>query len=56
MQNNPQVVFERLFGDGSSMETKARANQSLSLLDSVLGEATPQAKLRRRTVRDSIHI
>jgi len=40
MQNNPQVVFERLFGDGSSMdERKLRRNQSLSLLDSVLGEA-----------------
>jgi hypothetical protein len=41
MQNNPQVVFERLFGDGSSMaERKLRRNQSLSLLDSVLGEAS----------------
>ena len=40
MQNNPQVVFERLFGDGSSMaERKLRRDQSLSLLDSVLGEA-----------------
>jgi hypothetical protein len=41
MQNNPQVVFERLFGDGSTdAERKARRRQSLSLLDSVLGEAT----------------
>ena len=40
MQNNPQVVFERLFGDGNSMEQrKARRDESLSLLDSVLGEA-----------------
>jgi hypothetical protein len=40
MQNNPQVVFERLFGDGNSMaERKARRDQSISLLDSVLGEA-----------------
>jgi len=40
MQNNPQVVFERLFGDGNSMaERKLRRDQSLSLLDSVLGEA-----------------
>jgi hypothetical protein len=40
MQNNPQVVFERLFGDGNSMaERKVRREQSLSLLDSVMGEA-----------------
>jgi len=36
MQNNPQVVFERLFGDGSTdAERRARRAQSLSLLDSV---------------------
>ena len=41
MENNPQVVFERLFGDGNTAaERKARRSQSLSLLDSVLGEAT----------------
>ncbi len=41
MQNNPQVVFERLFGDGSTdAERRARRQQSLSLLDSVLGEAS----------------
>jgi hypothetical protein len=46
MQNHPQVVFERLFGDGSTdAERKARRRQSLSLLDSVLGEA---ASLQRR--------
>ncbi len=40
MQNNPQVVFERLFGDGSTdSERRARRQQSLSLLDSVMGEA-----------------
>ncbi len=40
MQNNPQVVFERLFGDGNDLDQrKARRKQSLSLLDSVLGEA-----------------
>src|SRR6266581_6748953 len=39
MQNNPQVVFERLFGDGSTdAERRARREQSLSLLDSVMGE------------------
>jgi hypothetical protein len=46
MQNNPQVVFERLFGDGSTdAERRARRQQSVSLLDSVRGEA---AALQRR--------
>src|SRR6202162_1653816 len=41
MQNNPQVIFERLFGDGSTdAERRARRQQSVSLLDSVLGEAS----------------
>lgn len=45
MQNNPQVVFERLFGDGSTdAERAARRRQSLSLLDSVLGEAAALQK------------
>src|SRR5262245_59859452 len=39
MQNSPQVVFERLFGDGSTdAERKARRDLSVSLLDSVVGE------------------
>jgi hypothetical protein len=41
MQNNPQVVFERLFGDGNTAkERAARRQQSLSLLDSVTAEAS----------------
>ena len=41
MQNNPQVVFERLFGDGNTAaQRKARRDQSISLLDSVMGEAS----------------
>jgi hypothetical protein len=41
MENNPQVVFERLFGDGNSPAERAlRREQSISLLDSVLGEAS----------------
>jgi hypothetical protein len=41
MQNNPQVVFERLFGDGNTAAQRAtRRNQSLSLLDSVRGDAS----------------
>ena len=36
MENNPQVVFERLFGDGSTREEReARRRQSLSLLDAM---------------------
>jgi len=36
MENNPQVVFERLFGDGSTdAERSARRRQALSLLDAV---------------------
>jgi hypothetical protein len=39
MQNNPQVVFERLFGDGATDEERsARRRESLSLLDSVLDD------------------
>jgi Protein of unknown function (DUF1552) len=36
MERNPQVVFERLFGDGSTNEERvARRTQALSLLDAV---------------------
>src|SRR5438094_1832463 len=39
MQNNPQIIFERLFGDGSTDTLRrARREQSLSLLDSVMGD------------------
>ncbi|PYS33551.1 MAG: hypothetical protein DMG14_31540, partial [Acidobacteria bacterium] len=39
MEHSPQVVFERLFGDGSTdAQRKARRQQSISLLDSVLNE------------------
>jgi hypothetical protein len=36
MQNNPQVLFEQLFGDGATAaQRSARRTQALSLLDSV---------------------
>jgi hypothetical protein len=39
MENNPQVVFERLFGDGSTAAQRAaRRAQARSLLDSVIAE------------------
>src|SRR5438552_1077614 len=45
MQNNPQVVFERLFGDGSTDALRrARREQSLSLLDSVMGDVNSLQK------------
>jgi hypothetical protein len=40
MEVNPQVVFERLFGDGATAEERARRRtQAASLLDSVLEDA-----------------
>jgi hypothetical protein len=40
MEVNPQVVFERLFGDGGTPEQRARRRaQAASLLDSVLDDA-----------------
>ncbi|MBN1241062.1 MAG: DUF1552 domain-containing protein [Gammaproteobacteria bacterium] len=39
MENDPQVVFERLFGDGSTPEERtSRRRQAASLLDSVVGD------------------
>jgi hypothetical protein len=39
MENNPQVVFERLFGDGrNNAERNSRRDQSISILDSVKDE------------------
>jgi hypothetical protein len=39
MERNPQVVFERLFGDGGSPEERAaRKREDRSILDSVLGD------------------
>jgi hypothetical protein len=47
MQNNPRLVFEKLFGDGSSdAERRARRQESRSLLDSVRDQvATLQGDL-----------
>ena len=47
MQNNPRLVFEKLFGDGASTaERRARRQESRSLLDSVTAQvATLQGDL-----------
>ena len=45
MENNPQVVFERLFGDGGTPDERAgRRRQAASLLDSVLEDAAALAR------------
>ncbi len=45
-ENNPRVVFERLFGDGGSPEQRSlRAQRNKSLLDSVLDDLN---RLQRR--------
>ena len=55
MQNSPQVVFERLFGDGSTdAERKARRNLSVSLLDSVVGEVGTVKKTLPATDRNRL--
>ncbi len=57
MENNPQVVFERLFGDGATEQQRAaRRDQARSLLDSVMDEVgslqrTLPAKDRERMDR-----
>jgi len=55
MQNNPQVVFERLFGDGSTDTLRrARREQSLSLLDSVMGDVNSLNKKIPATDRSRV--
>jgi hypothetical protein len=57
MENNPQIVFERLFGDGSTdAQRQERRNQARSLLDS-LGDQVPSLEKDlpagdRRRLRD----
>jgi len=39
MENNPQIVFQRLFGDGSTdAQRQERRNQAKSLLDAIRGQ------------------
>ena len=49
MELNPQVVFERLFGSGSTPEVRAqRMKQSRSILDSLVKELGDAAQAARR--------
>src|SRR5262245_30941389 len=57
MENNPQIVFERLFGDGSTDVQRAeRRQQSRSLLDSIAQQVPTLEKdlpaADRRRLRD----
>jgi hypothetical protein len=55
MENNPQVIFERLFGDGSTDEERsARRAEARSLLDSVMGET--QALNRKLPSADRVRL
>jgi hypothetical protein len=55
MENNPQTVFERLFGDGSTdAERAARRAQARSLLDSVTAEVRALEKKLPATDRARI--
>jgi len=56
MQNNPQVIFERLFGDGSTdSQRRARRDQSFGLLDSVLSDAASLQKSLPASDRDRLN-
>ena len=59
MELNPQVVFERLFGSGSTPEVRAqRMKQSQSILDSLvkeLGDAPQAARARRCAHGEPVH-
>ena len=45
MENNPQVVFEKLFGDGSDAAQRlARKQEARSILDSVMGQVASLQK------------
>jgi len=62
MELNPQVVFERMFGDGSTMELRAkRRKRDSSILDSLTGslsrlknESSPSDRSRLDTYTDNV--
>ena len=49
MELNPQVVFERMFGDGSTVEQRAaRRKRDRSILDSLTRQPLAAAQRRQR--------
>ena len=57
MENNPQVVFERLFGDGSTeAQRRTRRRQALSLLDAVGDEITALERSLPHTDRERLDL
>jgi hypothetical protein len=57
MERNPQVVFERLFGDGSTNEERAaRRAQALSLLDAVSDQITALERELPATDRERLDL
>ena len=55
-ENQPRVVFERLFGDGgNAVERKARMKDSGSLLDSVLEETSSLTAMLGRADSSKLH-
>jgi Protein of unknown function (DUF1552) len=55
MENNPQVVFERLFGDGATaQERMARQVEARSLLDSIASEVYSLEKTLPATDRERL--
>jgi hypothetical protein len=57
MENNPQVVFERLFGDGSTeAQRRARRRQALSLLDAVGDEIAALERSLPHTDRERLDL
>jgi Protein of unknown function (DUF1552) len=52
MENNPQVIFERLFGDGATEQQRAaRRIEARSLLDSIISEAAALQRMLPATDR-----
>ena len=56
MENNPQVIFKRLFGDGSNTaQRQERRTEARSILDSVMGSvASLQKELPSNEIRATL--
>jgi hypothetical protein len=55
MENNPQAVFERLFGEGGTdAERRARRDEAKSLLDSIVAESAALERQLPRADRERL--